>query len=130
VHFHVARGNPLAALAEKGGSWLIAVAGNDTYISPDWYATSDQVPTWLYEAVQLSGPVRTVPACHTEAHLDRLAAKFEGWHAPKPPWTAAKVKPARLEMLMKVIVAIEMTVETVEASFKLNQAKTDADNVA
>jgi transcriptional regulator len=31
---------------------------------------------------------------------------------------------------MKSIVAIEMTVETVEASFKLNQHKPDADHVA
>ena len=56
VHFHVARGNPLAALAKKGGPWLIAVAGHDAYVSPDWYATSDQVPTWLYEAVELVRP--------------------------------------------------------------------------
>ncbi len=130
VHFHVARGNPLAALAEKCGTWLIAVAGQDAYVSPDWYTTKDQVPTWLYEAVQLAGPVRVVPADHTAEHLDRLAAKFEAWHAPKPPWTAARVSAARRATLTNAIVAIEMTVETVEGSFKLNQAKSDADCVA
>jgi len=36
----------------------------------------------------------------------------------------------RRAMLMRSIVAIEMTVETVEASFKLNQHKADADHVA
>jgi transcriptional regulator len=36
----------------------------------------------------------------------------------------------RRAMLMKSIVAIEMTVETVETSFKLNQHKADADHVA
>ena len=130
VHFHVAIGNPLAALAEKGGPWLIAVAGHDAYVSPDWYATPDQVPTWLYEAVQLGGPVRVVPACHTAAHLDRLAAQFEAWQAGKPPWTAARVSRERRDTLMRAIVAIEMTVETVESSFKLNQTKSDADHVA
>ena len=130
VHFHVARANSLAALAAKGGTWLVAVAGSDAYVSPDWYAAADQVPTWLYEAVQLSGPVRTVPACHTADHVDRLAAPFEAWQAPKPPWTAERVSPVRRAMLMKAIVAIEMIVETVEGSFKFNQTKSDADHVA
>src|SRR5437868_2268015 len=54
LQFHVARGNPLAALAEKAGTWLVAVHGADAYVSPDWYASAEQVPTWLYETVQLS----------------------------------------------------------------------------
>jgi transcriptional regulator len=130
VQFHVARANPLADLAARGGTWLIAVAGADAYVSPDWYATPDQVPTWLYEAVQLSGPVRVVPSEHTPGHLDRLAAQFETWLAPKPPWTVRRLSPQRREMLMKAIVAIEMAVETVEGSFKLNQNKTEADHIA
>lgn len=130
LQFHVARGNPLATLAEKGGTWLVAAQGPDTYISPDWYASPDQVPTWLYETVHLSGPVHVIPAAHLPAHLDALSAHFEGWLAPKPPWTMEKVSPVRREMLLKLIVAMEMKVETVEGSFKLNQNKTDADNVS
>ena len=37
VAFHVARSNPLAALAVKGGYWLLAVQGADAYVSADWY---------------------------------------------------------------------------------------------
>lgn len=128
--FHVARGNPLAALAVKGGNWLLAVQGHDTYVSPDWYASAGQVPTWLYESVQLGGPVRVVPAGHAGPHLDRLSARFEAWLAPKRPWTIDQVSPTRVEMLTNAIAVIEMVVETVEGSFKLNQHKTDADNVA
>lgn len=129
VRFHVARVNPLAELAAKAGSWLIAVSGADTYVSPDWYARDDQVPTWLYEMVQLSGPVRLVPHEHTADHLDRLAAQFEAALTPKPPWSIGQVSPRRRDVLMNAIVAIEMVVETVEASFKLNQNKSDADHV-
>jgi transcriptional regulator len=127
AQFHVARGNPLGDLAEKGGIWMIAVAGADTYVSPDWYASAGQVPTWLYEAAQLSGPVRVLPGEQTADHLDRLGTQFESWLAPKPPWTAEKVPPARRAAMQKAIVAIELTIETVEGSFKLNQHKTDAD---
>ena len=128
--FHVARQNPLAALAERGGTWLVSVMGPDCYVSPDWYASPDQVPTWLYESVQLSGPVRVQAVGELRPHLDSLSEKFEGWLTPKPNWSAEKVTSGRREMLMKAIVGIEMTVETVEGSFKLNQHKADADHVA
>jgi len=53
-------------------------------VSPHWYASPDQVPTWLYQAVHLSGPVRTMSGHELGQHLEALSAKFEGWLAPKP----------------------------------------------
>src|SRR5215470_7287068 len=128
--FHVARGNRLADLAAHGGRWLVAVWGADAYVSPRWYASPDQVPTWLYETVQLAGPVRVMSAAEQREHLDRLSAAFEARQAPAPPWTPDLVTPGRREALMKAIVAIEMTVESVDGSFKLNQHKSDADHTA
>jgi len=128
VSFHLARANPLAQVAEKGGTWLLAVQGADAYVSAGWYASADQVPTWLYETVHLSGPVAMVPAEHARAHLDALTARFEGGLAE--PWTADTVSPARLEQMMHAIVVIEMLVETIEGKFKLNQNKIDADHLA
>ena len=58
--FHVARHNPLVKLADGTTSWLLAVNGADAYVSPDWYVSPDQVPTWLYQAVHLTGPVRAM----------------------------------------------------------------------
>jgi transcriptional regulator len=128
--FHVARVNRLADLAASGGRWLVTVSGADAYVSPRLYKSPDQVPTWLYESVQLAGPVRLMNAEEQRDHLDRLAATFEAHQAPAPPWTADVVTPGRREALMRAIVAIAMTVESVEGSFKLNQHKSDADHVA
>jgi transcriptional regulator len=130
VVFHVARGNPLAGLAEKCSPWLLSVQGADAYVSADWYVREHQVPTWLYETVQLGGPVHIVAPEHARAHLDALSARFEEPLAPKRPWTSDKLPPERLEMLMKAIVVIEMEVLSIEGSFKLNQHKSDADNVS
>ena len=130
LEFHVARANPLGQIAEKGGTWLVAVQGHDAYVSPDWYASADQVPTWLYEAVHLSGPVRVIDSDHTRSHTERLNDTFERWLAPKPAWKLDKVTDKRREMLLKAIVAVEMTIETIEGNFKLNQHKSDADHVA
>src|SRR5262245_3147378 len=130
LEFHVARANPLGAIAEKGGTWLVAVQGHDAYVSPDWYASADQVPTWLYEAVHLSGPVRLIGADHTRGHTERLSDTFETWLAPKPAWKLDKVTDKRREMLLHAIVAVEMTMQTIEGNFKRNQHNPDADHVA
>ena len=96
----------------------------------DWYVSPDQVPTWLYQAVHLTGPVRKLSDARTGPHLDTLSAKFENWLAPKKPWTSAKMTAARLETMKKAIVGLVMTVEEVEGSFKLNQHKSDVDYAA
>src|SRR5262249_58335136 len=66
--FHVARGNRLADVAASGGRWLVAVWGGDAYVSPHWYRSPDQVPTWLYESVQLAGPVRLMSEVEQRDH--------------------------------------------------------------
>jgi transcriptional regulator len=130
VSFHVASGNPLAALAQKCSPWLLSVSGPDAYVSADWYATEHQVPTWLYESVQLGGPVHVIPPDRMLDHLDALSARFEERLKPKKPWSSGKLPAERLDRLSNAIVGIEMEVETVAGSFKLNQHKTDADNIA
>src|SRR3954464_907814 len=127
---HVARGNALAGLADGKTSWLIAVNGPDAYVSPHWYASPDQVPTWLYETVHLSGPVRAMCGEELADHLDALSGKFENWLAPKPPWTTASMTAGRREAMMKAITGLVMTVEHIEGSFKLNQHKSDVDHAA
>jgi transcriptional regulator len=128
--FHVARHNPLVKFAGGTTSWLLAVNGADAYVSPDWYVSPDQVPTWLYQVVHLTGPVRTLSDDELAEQIDTLSAKFEDWLLPKKPWTSSKMTVARLDTLKKAIVGLVMTVEEVEGSFKLNQHKSDADHAA
>jgi transcriptional regulator len=130
VLFHVARHNPLAKFADGAKPWLLAVTGPDAYVSADWYVSPDQVPTWLYQSVHLTGPVRVLSDDELAAQIDALSAKFENWLLPKKPWTTAKMTPARLEAMKKAIIGLVMTVEDVEGSFKLNQHKSEADYTA
>ncbi len=128
--FHLARGNPLAKLADGSSSWLLAVTGADAYVSADWYVSPDQVPTWLYQAVHLTGPVGRLSDDELALQIDTLSAKFENALLPKTPWTSGKMTAARLEAMKKAIIGLVMTVEEVEGSFKLNQHKSDVDYVA
>jgi transcriptional regulator len=128
--FHVARGNALAALADGQSSWLMAVNGADAYVSPDWYASPDQVPTWLYQSVHLTGTVRAMAEGELGPHLDALSARFESWLLPKPIWSSTKMTAGRLDAMKKAIVGLVMSVDEIEGSFKLNQHKSDVDHAA
>ncbi|WJR75115.1 FMN-binding negative transcriptional regulator [Bradyrhizobium sp. NP1] len=128
--FHLARHNPLIALADGTSSWLLAVTGADAYVSADWYVSPDQVPTWLYQAVHLTGPVRRLSDHELAVQVDALSAKFEQRLLPKRPWTSGKMTPARLEAMKKAIVGLQMTISEVVGSFKLNQHKSEADYAA
>jgi transcriptional regulator len=127
---HVARHNPLVKLADGVASWLLAITGANAYVSADWYVSPDQVPTWLYQAVHLTGPVRRLSDDELGVQVDTLSAKFENRLLPKKPWTSDKMTPGRLDAMKKAIVGLEMTVEEVEGSFKLNQHKSEADYAA
>ena len=128
--FHVARHNPLLKFADGATPWLLAVNGPDAYVSPEWYVSPDQVPTWLYQSVHLTGTVRVLSDDELAVQIDTLSAKFENWLLPKKPWTSTKMTPARLETMKKAIIGLVMTVEEVEGSFKLNQHKSEADYAA
>jgi transcriptional regulator len=128
--FHVARHNPLVKLADGVTPWVLAVSGADAYVSADWYVSVDQVPTWLYQAVHLTGPVRLLSDEELTVQVNTLSAKFENWLLPKKPWTSGKMTPGRFDAMRKAIVGLTMQVEDVEGSFKLNQHKSEADYAA
>jgi transcriptional regulator len=128
--FHAARHNPLIKLADGTTSWLLAVSGADAYVSPDWYVSPDQVPTWLYQVVHLTGTVRTLSDDELAEQIETLSAKFEDRLLPKKPWVSSKMTAGRLEAMKKAIVGMVMTVDVIEGSFKLNQHKSDADYTA
>lgn len=130
VCFHLARHNPLIGLADGVTPWLFAVSDADAYVSPDWYVSPDQVPTWLYQTVHMTGPVRVMTGQQLPDHLTQASARFESDLAPKRPWTMDKMAAGRSAAMMKAIAGLVMSVEDVEGSFKLNQHKSDADHVA
>lgn len=128
--FHLARNNPLLKLADGAANWLLAVSGADAYVSPDWYVSPDQVPTWLYQSVHLTGPVRKLSDDELAVQIDTLSATFESRLVPKKPWTSSKMAAGRLQAMKKGIVGLMMTVEDIEGSFKLNQHKSEVDYAA
>lgn len=127
VHAHIVRSNPIAhSLAQGERRAVLAVSGPDGYVSPDWYeAGNEPVPTWNYVAVHLRGRLRLRPEETLRPHLDALAAQFEGRLPSKPPWRVSKVPERHLQAMMRAILPVELVVETVDGTWKLNQNRTD-----
>ena len=122
---HLVRSNPILRLLDAPQSAVIAVAGPDGYVSPDWYDLPDQVPTWNYVAVHLRGRLEILPQDAMHPMLIRQSAHFEDQLAPKAPWTTAKMTPAVLERMMRQIVPCRLTVTQIDGTWKLNQNKPD-----
>ncbi len=129
LQFHLTAKNPLVELAAAGRRFLIVVSGSDCYVSNDWYVSKDQVSTWLYEAVHLSGPARLGELEENRPHGDALLAVSEA-RLPKTPWELAGMEPVKRQAMLDMIRVVEVRVDTIEGQSKLNQHKIDADHVA
>jgi len=121
---HLVRSNLIArALRDGPLAAALAVQGPDGYISPDWYGVEDQVPTWNYAAIHLRGEVELLPDAALVPVLERLSHAMEKRLHPKPIWTLDKMHPTALSKLLRQIVPIQMNVDTIEGTWKLNQNK-------
>lgn len=127
IEFHVARPNPLHEIVRAAPKVLVVVSGPDAYISPDWYVSSDQVPTWNYMAAQITGTARAMEPERAQAHVEAMSLAFEERLLPKKPWSTSKMTSEKLAMMLRAIVPIEIEVAAIECSFKLGQNKSVAD---
>ena len=122
VQFHIARRNratgPLA-----GSPVLVSVTGVDAYHSANWYASADQVPTWLYEAVEIEGEARQLSEAELIAQVDRLTEKMERRWSPDAPWARGKMTPGKFEAMVRAIVGFEVEPRAVRGTRKFNQHK-------
>jgi transcriptional regulator len=127
LDFHLSRGNALAPALAAGFRAVAVSLGPEAYVSPDWYADKDQVPTWNYVTVEAEGPVAVLDDAGLVALLDALSVQEEARLLPKRPWTRAKMSPGKFDMMTRMIVGARLAVERLEGITKLSQNKDTAD---
>ncbi len=125
AELHLVRSNPIVRMLKEPQIARIAVTGPDGYVSPDWYGIEDQVPTWNYVAVHLTGRIERRPQEELRDLLDRQSAFYEDRLHPKPSWRADKMTPEALDRMMRMIVPCRMQVDDIQGTWKLNQNKPD-----
>lgn len=122
---HLVRSNPIARALSEPRAARLAVSGPDGYVSPDWYGLADQVPTWNYVAVHLTGRLERLPDAALRDLIDRQSDVFEERLAPKPVWKTAKMDAAALARMMRMILPVRLHVEEVAGTWKLSQNKAE-----
>lgn len=120
LRFHLARENPTSQALEAGPELLLVFVGPHTYISPDWYANENLVPTWNYAVVHAYGVPRVLDDAELRRLLDDLSASQES-RLPKSPWTTDKMPSALVEKMCKAIVGFELPIAELQAKWKFNQ---------
>ncbi|NTX05602.1 MULTISPECIES: FMN-binding negative transcriptional regulator [Myxococcus] len=125
---HMALPNPQwrAFAAERDA--LVIFQGPHAYVSPTWYATTPQVPTWNYATVHAYGRPKVIDAGDEVLRILReTAARYESGN--ERPWTLEQSE-EYVNRLVGGIVAFELRVTRLEGKFKLSQNKGEADRKA
>jgi len=122
---HMARANP--HWQHFAGRPSVAVFhGPHTYVSPSWYADpAHAVPTWNYAVAHVHGVAELMadPA-ETRALLDELVKRYEGGRAE--PWQL-QLQGRELAAMLEAIVGFRLTIERIDAKFKLSQNRSADD---
>ena len=121
---HIARANPQWKSWSNETAVKIIFTGAHSYISPQFYVSDFAVPTWNYTAVSVSGKLEFIKD-DTEIikFLDRLVEFNE---TTDNPWVFDS-SDERYLALLTGIVCFSVSMDKVEASFKMNQNKSDDD---
>lgn len=127
---HLVRSNPIARALSAPLQARLAIQGPHSYVSPDWYGIDDQVPTWNYLAIHLTGTLAPLPQDDLPRLLDRLSAHFETRLAPKPEWTMDKLPDDAAQRMMRQIAPFRLTIDRLDSTWKLSQNKPDAARLA
>jgi transcriptional regulator len=123
---HVARANPHARVFDGATPALAIFAGPHAYVSPRWFASAPNVPSWNYQAVHATGVLHELADPEpVRALLVRTADTYERGAAS--PWRLDAAPPEYGARMMRGIVAFELPIATLEGKWKLSQNKSPAD---
>ena len=118
---HMSRANPLWKMFEHNPEVLVIFQGPHTYISPRWY-NHINVPTWNYQSVHVYGkPSVITDKKETYEILKRLIDRHEAGSS----YTLETLPQDFVEKEIRGIVAFQIDVTKIEASFKLSQNRDD-----
>lgn len=121
VNGHMSKANDLWKMLDKNAEVLVIFQGPHTYISPTWY-NHVNVPTWNYQSVHVYGkPQIITDKSLTYGILKRLMDRYE----PNGPSAMEALPQDFVEKEMKGIVAFQIEVTKIEASYKLSQNRDD-----
>ncbi|PVW13338.1 FMN-binding negative transcriptional regulator [Marixanthomonas spongiae] len=121
---HIDKNNPQLKTLQDGATVTVVFKGPDCYISPSVYASENQLPTWNYIIVHLTGTIELLT--DPEAAKDSMIAMTEFLEKPEHKFILHKDNP-KMERFVNYIQAFEIEITHWEGKFKLSQDKSEVD---
>ena len=117
---HMARANPHWKTFAGGSEVLIIFQAPHTYVTPSLCKAERALPTWAYAAVHVYGrPVIIDDPDRVRALIKRLVdfreSRFDS------PWQLESLDEDWLDRKLRTIVSFEISIERMEATFRLMQ---------
>ena len=125
---HIAQANPLWREANETEA-LVIFQGLDGYVSPNWYASKQVhgkvVPTWNYCVVHVRGTIRFLHDPDWKLNvLNQLTHEYE--RKQPLPWSVSDAPADYIDQLLKAIVGLEISIQSMTAKFKLSQNQSNS----
>ncbi len=122
---HMAKANPQWRHFQPGQDVLVIFSGPHGYISPSWYESEPNVPTWNYLTLHVYGPPRLIEdGGLKKARQERLVAAMEGGFAK--PWVM-DLPEAYEQGMLSGIVTFDIEITRMEGKEKLGQNRKPED---
>ena len=123
---HFALRNPHVAALKQNPNSTVIFQGPHTYITPLWYRSGRDVPTWNYSVVHISGKLKLISGFK---EICEILEKMTNFYEQGPDAWKFEL-PSDLEdpsALTSAIVGFEIIPEKIEAKFKLSQNRSAED---
>ncbi|MEC3841819.1 FMN-binding negative transcriptional regulator [Bacillus amyloliquefaciens] len=117
LYGHFALPNPQWKEIE-GQSVLAVFQGPHCYISPKWYETNQDVPTWNYVAVHVYGEAELLDNEENVHSMSDLVLKYE---SPDSPYKLEDIDAKLLAGLNKGVKGFKIKISKIEGKAKLSQ---------
>ena len=127
LYGHFSRKNSIYLNALEDTSWLIIFHDSGHYISPNWYPskaqTHKEVPTWNYQSVHVQSKIELIEDTdELKWILETMTAQQEV--VSDNPWSLEDAPAAYIDAMCRGIIGFKLTIDSIQAQFKLSQNKT------
>ncbi len=119
---HLAKANQQWKTISENADVLVIFQGPHAYISSSWY-NHENVPTWNYLAVHVSGKIRLIEGEELMDHLKSLTDTYEEGRPNRV--RVETMSESYVAGQLRALVGFEIKIEEVKASAKLSQNRDD-----
>ncbi len=123
---HISKANPQWHNFSDKGEVLTIFNGPHSYVSSSWY-DFEEVPTWNYIAVHVSGIIKTIEGEALYKSLKELMEKYE-----KPSKNPANIEDMSDKTMRQIngIIGFEIEITDIQAAYKLSQNRDEKNHQA